>query len=116
MSVRFFCNVCGKELWQLLPKNVKETITIKQVEEDTICSDCLIDLRRHVDDKEFDYKKKIEKEVRNDFEKLKREKDYVTLGWFFFHGFAVSTGHRREVYSVLWDSMTKEEKLLCEEI
>ena len=58
------------------------------------------------------------KEIKAEFNRLKKNEDYVGLGWFFWTGFAKETpgSKRRDLYSSLWDSLTKEEKERCEEV
>lgn len=40
VPVEFFCVKCGKKLWEKMPKEVKETLTIKEAEETAVCWDC----------------------------------------------------------------------------
>lgn len=40
-AVRFFCVKCGKEIWEGMSKEMKETTTIKEAEETALCWDCV---------------------------------------------------------------------------
>lgn len=50
------------------------------------------------------------------FEKLRKEKDYVSLGWEFWNGFLLFTGKKKREHSQQWDSLSKQEKELCEQV
>jgi len=51
------------------------------------------------------------------FDKLRKEKDYRTLGQKFWNEFAIlPRGKRRDCNSELWRSLSKREQKLCEEI
>ena len=40
MSAKWFCNKCGKEIWQELNQNDKEEKSVSELEEECFCSDC----------------------------------------------------------------------------
>lgn len=40
MPVKFFCDNCGKEIFQGMDQNTKETTTIAEIEQECLCSDC----------------------------------------------------------------------------
>lgn len=40
MGAKFFCNVCGREIFQDMDQNMKETTTIEEIEGQCLCSDC----------------------------------------------------------------------------
>ena len=40
VAVRFFCTVCGGEIWEMMPEDMKATLTIKEAEETAVCWDC----------------------------------------------------------------------------
>jgi len=39
--IKFFCVVCGKEIWQKMSEEMKATTTIKEAEETAVCWDCV---------------------------------------------------------------------------
>jgi len=41
-GVKFFCKGCGREIWGMLEKYKKETLTIADAEATCFCSDCII--------------------------------------------------------------------------
>lgn len=41
-SVRFFCSICGKRIWEKMPKEMKKWLTIKEAENTAFCSNCII--------------------------------------------------------------------------
>ena len=44
VPIKFFCLQCGKEMWQGITEGAKqEDTTISKLEEQCICSDCIID-------------------------------------------------------------------------
>lgn len=49
MAVKFFCDRCGKEIFQEMDKATKDYWTISQIEHTCICSDCL--LKEVIEDK-----------------------------------------------------------------
>ena len=40
MSIKYFCDDCGKEIFQCL--EYKDTTSIAEIERNCLCSDCLI--------------------------------------------------------------------------
>ena len=40
MSAKWFCNKCGKEIWQELNDDDKKTKTISEFEEECFCIEC----------------------------------------------------------------------------
>jgi len=43
MGAKWFCNKCGKEIWEGLDRNSKESETVFDMEKMCVCSDCLLD-------------------------------------------------------------------------
>lgn len=41
IPIKFFCKICGKEIFQGMSDEIKKTQTVYEVEQDCICSDCL---------------------------------------------------------------------------
>ena len=62
-------------------------------------------------------KKKLAK-IEKEFKRLKKQEDYPSLGWFFWGAFVTleKGTPERETFSRLWDSLTKREKKLCEQV
>ena len=56
------------------------------------------------------------KELENVFNKYRKDEDYVQLGWFFWNGFATYDGDEKNLLRKLWDSLSKKEKRLCENV
>ncbi len=47
MGVRFFCNRCGREMFQNITEIMKATTTVLMMDKLCVCSDCLVkELRR----------------------------------------------------------------------
>lgn len=46
MPVKFFCNKCGKEIWEYMDQLTKETTTISEAERSCTCSDCGLEMIR----------------------------------------------------------------------
>ena len=42
MGARWFCNDCGREIWQGLSQEQKETETVAEMEEVCMCTDCIL--------------------------------------------------------------------------
>jgi len=42
VPIKFFCDDCGKEIFQELDKDKKEMTTIAEIERTCLCSDCLL--------------------------------------------------------------------------
>lgn len=40
--IRFYCEGCGKEMWELADWNGLKYLTLAQVKEQLLCSDCLL--------------------------------------------------------------------------
>ena len=49
MPAKWFCNDCGKEIWQGLDQNQKETETVAEMERVCMCTDCRISKDRVID-------------------------------------------------------------------
>lgn len=42
MPVKFYCNNCGKEIWQSMADYIKKSETVYHAEKRCLCSDCLL--------------------------------------------------------------------------
>ena len=49
MGVRFYCNTCGKEIWQEMPEHKQLELTVKEAIDQAECSDCLLKRLRKED-------------------------------------------------------------------
>lgn len=58
------------------------------------------------------------KVIRDCFYGQRQTKDYVSMGWMFWDLFVVAelTVKQRAEVSSLWNSLTKREKKLCEQV
>jgi DNA-directed RNA polymerase subunit RPC12/RpoP len=44
--VKFFCNACGKEIWQNMDDGIKRTETVAELEKTCLCSDCSVKINQ----------------------------------------------------------------------
>ena len=42
MPIIYFCDGCGKELFRGMSRNMKETTAIWEIEQNCICTDCML--------------------------------------------------------------------------
>ena len=42
MGAKWFCNKCGKEIWESLNETDKRIHTVEEMERKCICSDCVL--------------------------------------------------------------------------
>ena len=45
--LKFYCPKCGKEMWQLIDWNNIKDLTLSQIKDMLICSDCLLKEAEH---------------------------------------------------------------------
>lgn len=67
--------------------------------------------------KEVDLEKSSEHEIETAVKKMKKDKNYSGLGWFFWEAFLIlENGKRREFIKKLYNSFSKKEKSLMEQV
>lgn len=52
MAAKFFCDKCGREIFQHMNEEQKRTTTIAEIEEICVCSDCALKEAKEAEEEE----------------------------------------------------------------